>query len=87
MKQNAERQKAEATVAKNDPKEMALTQALAHAQMSGGDVARAKADLDAYVEQRNKDRYDQLAGMVSDDNYNIAVANTEYRKRCYCILL
>lgn len=80
LKQNAERQKAEATVAKNDPKEMALTQALAHAQMSGGDVARAKADLDAYVEQRNKDRYDQLAGMVSDDNYNIAVANTEYRK-------
>lgn len=78
LKQNADRQAAEATIAKNDVREQQLIRELAAAQMSGGDVAGAKSALDEYLAQRNQARYEELAKLSQSDDTAIAAAQKAY---------
>lgn len=78
LQQNETRQKAEADIAKSDPREQELIRALAQAQMTGGDVEGAKSELDSYLEQRNRDRYNELSSMVGSDQSAIAAAQKAY---------
>lgn len=80
LRQNAERQKAEATIFRNDPQEQALMQNLAHAQMTGGDVAGARAELNNYIEQKNQARYEELSKLTEDDNTAIDAARKAYEE-------
>lgn len=61
-----------------DAREQELIRALANAQMAGGDVTGAKSALDAYVAQRNADRYNTLSGMVSKDEAAVSKAQEDY---------
>lgn len=78
LKQLEETRAAEKTIFDNDPQEQALIRALAAAQMGGGDVTGAKDALDAYIQQRNIDRYNALSGMVGKDEADITAAQKGY---------
>ena len=80
LKQNADRQAAEATIAKNDVREQELIRALAQAQMGGGNVEGAKTALDDYLTQKNRDRYEELAKLSQSDNTAIDTARKAYEQ-------
>lgn len=80
LKQNADRQAAEASIAKNDVKEQELIRALAQAQMTGGDVTGAKTALDDYLIQKNQARYEELAKLSQSDNTAIDAARKAYEQ-------
>ena len=80
LKKNAERQAAEASIAKNDVREQELLRALATAQMTGGDVTGAKSALDNYLTQKNQARYEELAKLSQSDNTAIDAARKAYEQ-------
>lgn len=80
LKKNAERQAAEASIAKNDVREQELLRALATAQMTGGDVTGAKSALDNYLTQKNQARYEELAKLSQSDNTAIDTARKAYEQ-------
>lgn len=80
LKQTEETRAAQQSINANDPQEQALIRALANAQMTGGDVTGAKGALDAYLQQRNTERYNALSGMVSKDESDISNAQKNYDK-------
>ena len=78
LKQTEETRAAEQKAFAVDAREQALIRALANAQMTGGDVTGAKGALDAYLQQRNTDRYNVLAGMTSKDEAAVSKAQEDY---------
>ena len=78
LKQTEETRAAEQKAFAVDAREQELIRALANAQMTGGDVTGAKGALDAYLQQRNTDRYNALAGMTSKDEAAISKAQEDY---------
>ena len=78
LKQTEETRAAEQNAFAVDSREQELIRALANAQMTGGDVTGAKSALDAYLQQRNTDRYNALAGMTGKDEAAISKAQEDY---------
>ena len=78
LQQTDETRTAEQKAFAVDAREQALIRALANAQMTGGDVTGAKGALDAYLQQHNAARYEQLQGLASKDEAAVSKAQKDY---------